>query len=162
MAEGTRRRAGRARFLFFGVTISAVLVVLTALALYLFLNKFADDTTEAIFAERALPSVSTEAWAQVRVGMTKEQVKGLLGEAGSRGQVSVTIDGKEHKGPEYWEYGWTDGVTMFGGPSDKAYVVCFDQTDKVESFRAPLESPGVDEASPKGSSARAETPAEQR
>ena len=156
-------RSREARLVFLGLAASVVLVLLAILAFFFLAKAFVDHTTDAIFQEHALPPVSAEAWAEVRVGMTNEQVRGILGEPGGRGQFSLTVDGKEYKGPEYWEYGWTEGFTpLLGGPSDKAYVVYFDQTGKVESFRAPLKSPVTAGNATEDPSARAETSPESR
>jgi len=161
MADDSHTRPGEARNAFVAVIVCGVLVVLVVGPLCLLGIQYAHDTrgaiTDALFEEHALPPVSTEAWAKLRVGMTKEEVQRILGEPGQRGQISLTVNGKEHKGPEYWEYGWHEAWTLMGGPSDKAHVVHFDQTGQVESFRAPLEEPGGDRNCPGASSARAET-----
>jgi len=91
------------------------------------------------FEPGPIKGVQPEAWAKLQVGMTKQEVIALLGESDCRrGPGTREIDGKkEIMTPEFWQYTWTDGLNIFGGPSDKAHAVYFDSDGKVSGFRAP-------------------------
>lgn len=99
---------------------------------------------------RAIKAVDPLAREKLRVGMSAGDVRQLLGEAHSR----VGVNSAECTGGcavceaavspvpwrSYWEYNWTDGLSLTG-PSAKAYAVYFDGQEKVVFFRAPLADP---------------------
>jgi outer membrane protein assembly factor BamE (lipoprotein component of BamABCDE complex) len=95
--------------------------------------------------EKAGPikGVQPDAWAKLQVGMTKQEVGALLGEAPSQlhaedtetnyitGTVTFTVT-------DFWEYTWQHGYDM--KPSDKAHIVYFDSSGRVSGFREPIAS----------------------
>ena len=88
------------------------------------------------------PAIDPAAWNKMKVGMTRDEVKTLLGEpigtcaAGAQYKDSDT--GEAHIMPEWWEYQWGSGVAM-SRPSEKGYVVFFGESGRVSSFRDPIE-----------------------
>jgi outer membrane protein assembly factor BamE (lipoprotein component of BamABCDE complex) len=93
-----------------------------------------------LFKPRPIVSVKPEAWAQLRVGMSKEAVIHLLGNSPAKyGPSTMEACYQKINIPEFWQYNWTDAMN-FGRPSDKAYVVYFDASNQVSRFRAPLDS----------------------
>lgn len=89
------------------------------------------------FKPHAIKAVRPEAWAELRVGMTKKEVIKLLGDSpGKGGPNTLEACGKKVTLPEFWEYNWTDGLAIFE-PATKAYAVYFDAQGKVSKFRAP-------------------------
>lgn len=91
-----------------------------------------------LFKPRPIVSVEPEAWAKLNVGMSKEAVIQLLGNTPAKfGPLTTEVCYEKTIIPEFWQYNWTDGFT-FGRPSDKAYVVYFDSSNRVSRFRAPL------------------------
>jgi len=100
---------------------------------YITLWRFKASLGRAIaheFSEHALPSPDAKAWAQIQVGMTKQQVISLLGDSRSK----MMPAGKE----ESWEYGYTLGLIPLEAP--QAYIVRFGPEGKVSSFRSPVPS----------------------
>ncbi|MBI4219741.1 MAG: hypothetical protein HY682_06315 [Chloroflexi bacterium] len=95
-----------------------------------------------LFGPGPIRSVSPGAWARLRVGMTKDEVVFLLGDAEVKsGPGKTEVAGRPalmtpELWPEFWEYNWTDGFPIFS-PSDKAFVVYFDSQGRVSSFREP-------------------------
>lgn len=98
--------------------------------------------------ESPAPSVDREGWEQIRLGLTQEEVEALLG---SRGHVTPAITvapdtDDEAILPEYWQYEWgtvisfSDLLFSEPAPSDRAYVVWFNEEGKVIEFRPPLTS----------------------
>ena len=85
---------------------------------------------------RAIHAVTPEAWREMRTGMTKGEVIQLLGYSECVMSGSSIVNGHETIRPEIWQYNWTDGSSSLT-PSDKAFVVYFDQTGKVLAFRPP-------------------------
>ena len=91
-----------------------------------------------LFKPGPIKSVTPEAWARLRIGMSKEEVIRLFGNSPSKsGPAAWEICYQKTNFPEFWEYNWSDGLD-FISPSDKAYVVYFDSSNQVSRFRAPL------------------------
>jgi hypothetical protein len=86
---------------------------------------------EEIIKPRPLPGVVAQRWAQLKVGMTKEEVQKLLGDPPSKSVVSNASSRSE-----FWEWGFTYGLL---GPvaHEKAFAVYFDPDGKVSSFHSP-------------------------
>ena len=82
-----------------------------------------------------LPTVDPETWAQLAVGMTKEEVVSLIGDTRSLSRVSNS-EGMES---ETWQYQWSDGLLpeLVAGASRRAYLVTFGADGKVVSLRVP-------------------------
>ena len=97
----------------------AVIVVAVALVVRSFRPPFEPGPVRA---------ARTDGWQRLAVGMTKTEVRTLLGKS-----ESVTVIG----GLEMWEYGWTDGITLFAA-SAKAHAVFFDLDGTVMNFREPV------------------------
>jgi outer membrane protein assembly factor BamE (lipoprotein component of BamABCDE complex) len=74
--------------------------------------------------------VDPESWSRVRVGMTKDEVRGILGDPPHGG--SEVWD--EHR--DYWEYGHVSSV-FAPIPDNRGHVVYFDKQGRVSSTRAP-------------------------
>jgi hypothetical protein len=96
-------------------------------------------TSLDLFGPHSLGKVSPEAWSKLKVGMTKKRVTALLGESGSRSGPTEMEETDVMWTPEHWEYGWTNGLSLFG-PSSKAHVVYFGEDGRVASFRGPREN----------------------
>jgi hypothetical protein len=86
----------------------------------------------------ATTTVDARRWRQVGVGMTKQEVTQLLGEAPRRvGPISARgADGQEDVWPEFWEYGY---VAAFASPvaDARSYVVYFGPNERVTQVREP-------------------------
>jgi len=93
-------------------------------------NQAADVIAQAMLEGYAAKPVDPEAWKRVRVGMAKDQVLGLLGEAPHKG-TELGTDSQE-----YWEYGH---VSSFFAPvpDNSGHVVYFDKQGRVSSTREP-------------------------
>jgi hypothetical protein len=103
-------------------------------------RRVGEQIAEELMKPRALPGVDTQLWAQIKVGMTKEQVQTLLGDAPSKSKCEYPSGGKhpeeELSKTEFWEWGFTYGL-LAPVPHEKAFVVYFDHDGRVSSFRAP-------------------------
>lgn len=94
-----------------------------------------------LFESHSLGEVAPEAWSQLKVGMTKQEVVGLLGESlGKSGPTRLKERGLALV-PEHWEYGFGGGLSSFS-PSPKSHVVYFGEDERVLSFRGPREDKG--------------------
>jgi hypothetical protein len=90
-----------------------------------------------LFEPGPIKAVKPTAWANMRVGMSKEEVIRVLGDSPSKGgPTTEEVCGKKITIPEFWEYNWTDGLAVIS-PSDKAYAVYFGPDGRVSEFRAP-------------------------
>ncbi len=98
-------------------------------------NLIAHEIMKQMTRPHALPSVNTQAWKRLRVGMTKEEVEKLLGEAPSKNRSEPSDRGQKVRSVDYWEYGYTYGFVPIAHP--KAFVVYFNPNGKVASFRGP-------------------------
>ncbi len=83
--------------------------------------------------------------AAVSAGMTKPEVRNLLGDPSGTGARSETSGWLSSKHPEYWVYfpPLDYGFHLFG-PSSYAFVVFFNEDGKVLSLRLPENGPHVD------------------
>ncbi len=110
---------------------SVFCVLLLVWAIFFFTSYYFAST---VFEPGPLDPPKAGAWAQLKVGLTEAEVRALLGDPGVE-----TVEGSGASSKTlYWEYTYSDGVTLFGGASDKAHVVYFDEAGLVTSFREPL------------------------
>lgn len=87
----------------------------------------------------ATKRVDERAWTQLSIGMSREAVIALLGDAPYKRQSSSRSAGEEEAVQiEYWEYNYASGLGATA-PHPKAYVVYFDRTGKVSGSRPPTE-----------------------
>ena len=93
---------------------------------------------EQLLKPHALAGVDTQRWAQLKLGMTKEEVQNLLGEAPSKQNIEPSDKSKlsDQTFREFWEWGFTYGI-LAPVPHEKAFAVYFDQDGKVSSFQSP-------------------------
>jgi hypothetical protein len=102
-------------------------------------QKIAHSIATQVVRGGATRCVDTQAWTQVSIGMSREAVIALLGDAPSKRQSSSKSAGEDEAVKiEYWEYNYASGLGA-SAPHPKAYVVCFDRTGKVSGFRPPTE-----------------------
>ncbi len=83
--------------------------------------------------------VDDQAWQRLRIGMSKQEVVQLLGEAPRRVGPTSVVGGQPSAAetlPEFWEYGF---VAAFGTPvpDARSYVVLFASDGRVTAFRKP-------------------------
>lgn len=91
-----------------------------------------------MFREGPTTKVNLAGWHKLEVGMTKQQVTSLLGNAASKsGPGTTTMSGKTTYNHEFWEYNWTSGITIFPHPHPKSYHVYFDRHGKLASWGEP-------------------------
>ncbi len=91
-----------------------------------------------IFDERPTKRVNLAGWRKLKVGMTKQQVISLLGDAASKTPPgSMTMDKEVISLPELWEYNWQSGLNLFGNPHPKSYAVRFDKDGRLSSWYEP-------------------------
>ncbi len=110
-------------------------VLLSGLAAFVYLEFF--WKLDLFPPEHPIKAVKTEGWPKINVGMTKQQVAALLGEAEEQGSLGISRGGKKEEPSEWWAYNWSGSL----GPSSRAYVVYFDSQGRVYSFSSPkLES----------------------
>ncbi|MBI2438194.1 MAG: outer membrane protein assembly factor BamE [Lentisphaerae bacterium] len=94
-----------------------------------------------LFEEGPTTKVTLSGWSKLEKGMTREQVISLLGDSSVKwGPGSFSIGGDEYKTNERWEYNWTIGFSLFGQVHPKAYVVYFDDEDRLASWQEPEET----------------------
>jgi len=128
------------------VVVAAVLVAILAGIIggicYLgwnFRQGIAHRIAANVVGPHATRCVETQAWTHLRIGMSREAVIALLGDAPSKRQSSSKSAGEDEAVKiEYWEYNYASGVGA-SAPHPKAYVVYFDRTGKVSGFRPPTE-----------------------
>ena len=111
------------------------LVALAGAGGYLYrVNREADQVAKVIAEAMAkgypAPPVDPESWIRVRVGMTKDEVRRMLGDPPHGG--SEVWD--EHR--DYWEYGHVSSA-FAPIPDNRGHVVYFDKQGRVSSTRAP-------------------------
>ena len=99
---------------------------------------FVDWSLTAVFEGVSGREVDATAWSQLQIGMTKDQVHGIMGEPDDKWEV--LSPSARHRG-NWWQYGWisarpTDEY-MVGLPAGKAYVVFFDDNNNVEKLKPP-------------------------
>jgi hypothetical protein len=99
---------------------------------------------EQITGPHPVRNVDTQAWASLQVGMTQQRVIEILGDAPSKhksepSQMGTTQDSDQL---EFWEYNYSYGL-FAPVPHPKAYVIYFDQDQKVTSFRGPADETGA-------------------
>jgi hypothetical protein len=127
------------RILIIGVSLA---VAVLGIGGYLYLSFQRDQIGKAIgkaVAEQlmnphALAAVDTQRWSQLKVGMTKEEVRKLLGEA-----PATSVSSNAGSRVEFWEWGYSYGLLTHAA-HEKAFVIYFDPEGKVSSFRAPQEA----------------------
>jgi hypothetical protein len=91
-----------------------------------------------MFREGPTKKVNLAGWQKLEVGMTKQQVISLLGNAASKnGPGTMTMNGETTYDPEFWEYNWTAGLTLFPHPHPKSYHVSFGKEGKLASWGEP-------------------------
>jgi hypothetical protein len=86
---------------------------------------------EGIVKPFALPAVDTQRWSQLKIGMTMDEVRHLLGDAPSKCVSSNTSNRSE-----FWAWGFTYGI-LAPVAHEKSFVVYFNTDGKVSSFHAP-------------------------
>jgi len=115
--------------------VSLSLIVLLIISAIFIVYRYTIAST--VFSPHILPSIDSEVWGQLYVGMDKDDVIALFGD--SQSKTSPAQGSKSgYINNEYWEYNWTDGLSGVFGPSLRAYVVYFDDHGKVVSFRKPI------------------------
>jgi len=115
-----------------------IIIILGFIGSYIFLSSQIGHIVTGVFI---LPGPATKIdlnrWEQLRVGMTKDQVIELIGDASSKHKVAVGHDknnvSKKIEQNEFWEY--NSHSSLFGGPHPRAYVIYFDSEGKVSFFR---------------------------
>ena len=129
--------------------VTAIAVLLAGLLgisgfIYFMQRRIADQVgkaiAEQIFVPHATEKVNTQAWARLQVGMTQNRVIEILGDVPhkmSKSDASQKDTKADLDRLEFWEYNYTYG--MFGPPHPKAYVIYFDQHERVTSFRGPAD-----------------------
>jgi hypothetical protein len=126
----------------FVVVAAALVAILAGTYYYLrwdFSGRIAHNIAMQVVQGGATTCVNTQAWTHLSIGMSREAVIALLGEAPSKRQRSSKSDGEDEAVKlEYWEYNYASGIGA-SAPAPKAYVVYFDQTGKVSGFRPPTE-----------------------
>ncbi len=128
------------------VIVAAVLVTILAGSIggiyYLrwnFSQEIAHRIAANIVSAHATRCVDTQAWTHLSIGMSREAVIALLGDAPSKRQSSSKSAGDDEAVMiEYWEYNYSSALGA-SAPHSKAYVVYFDRTSKVSGFRPPTE-----------------------
>jgi outer membrane protein assembly factor BamE (lipoprotein component of BamABCDE complex) len=91
-----------------------------------------------MFREGPTKKVNLAGWQKLEVGMTKQQVISLLGDAASkRGPETTTMSDRVTYDPEYWEYNWTSGIPILAHPHPKSYSVYFDKEGRLAGWREP-------------------------
>ncbi|MGO8925818.1 MAG: outer membrane protein assembly factor BamE [Limisphaerales bacterium] len=91
----------------------------------------AKSIAEGLMKPGPLAAVDTQRWSQLKVGMTKEEVRKLLGEA-----PATSVSSNASSRVEFWEWGYSYGFGTHKA-HEKAFVIYFDPEGKVSSFRAP-------------------------
>ena len=83
-------------------------------------------------------SINPFSWKKVKIGMSKDQVRDLLGDAPSQHEISIgDIDKPQTKSMiEYWEYNYHS--PPFGDPHPRAYVIYFNEKGLVTKLREPI------------------------
>jgi hypothetical protein len=92
------------------------------------------EIAEGLMKPHTLAAVDTQRWSQLKVGMTKEEVRKLLGEA-----PATSVSSNASSRVEFWEWGFSYGLGVHA-PHEKAFVIYFDPEGKVSSFHAPQEA----------------------
>jgi hypothetical protein len=92
------------------------------------------EIAEGLMKPGPLAAVDTQRWSQLKVGMTKEEVKILLGEA-----PATSVSSNASSRVEFWEWGYSYGLGTHKA-HEKAFVIYFDPEGKVSSFRSPQEA----------------------
>jgi hypothetical protein len=111
------------------------LLVLVGIGAYVYrvnreANQVAGVIAQGMLKGYPAKPVDPEGWKRVHVGMTKDEVLGLLGEAPHKG----TEPGEDSR--EYWEYGHVSSV-FAPVPDNLGHVVYFDKQGLVSSTREP-------------------------
>ncbi len=100
--------------------------------------------TSRMFSEGPTTKVNLAGWHNLEVGMTKEQVISLLGNAPSKSVPEIMKEsGKTIYFPEFWEYNYTSGLTLIPQPHPKSYHVYFDKQGRLANWGGP-EATGKD------------------
>ena len=102
---------------------------LSAVAIACFIGLLAGCRTGE-FVEVTPSTTYQENWSLLREGMTQQEVLDAIGEPASR----VGADGPNQR----WHYGTFRIVENLFSPADQAYVVWFDHSGKVQTYRKPL------------------------
>jgi hypothetical protein len=130
------------RFVIVAAVLAAILAGSIGGICYLsrnFSQGIAHRITANVVSAHATKSVDTQAWTHLGIGMSREAVIALLGDAPYKRQSSSkSAGGGEAVRIEYWEYNYASGLGA-STPHPKAYVVYFDRTGKVSGFRPPTE-----------------------
>jgi outer membrane protein assembly factor BamE (lipoprotein component of BamABCDE complex) len=113
------------RLVFVGISLIAIVVAATILGLRVYMMPF--DMSD-VFQPHTMPFTRVDMWGRLTTGMTKSEVSALLGDA----PWKIVAEA----GDQIWEYGHTLGFSPVESP--EAYVVRFDKSGRVVSFRAPL------------------------
>jgi hypothetical protein len=136
------------RFLIVGILMTAIALAIGSFVYHVYFHfqpwdlrdAYEKAVVDALVKPHALPGVDPQRWAQLKVGMTKEEVTKLLGDTSSQWKRAFSgqrAQPREELGQsEYWEWGFTYGFSQ-PGPHERAFVVYFDRDGKVSSFRAP-------------------------
>jgi hypothetical protein len=122
-------------------------VLLAGAATYLYRvdkegKQAAKAIAEAMMQPHPVAPVKPGTWSHLRVGMTKQEVSELLGEAPSRsqGQLDLASPPGSVEALDFWEYGHASAM-LAPFPDDRAHVVYFGRDGRVLKFRAPAEGP---------------------
>ena len=105
---------------------------------------------EQIMGPHAVRNVDTQAWARLQAGMTQQRVVEILGDAPVKHKSEPSQKGTRQDSDrlEFWEYNHTYGL-FAPVPHPRAYVIYFDQHEKVTSFREPADQTGAPKPDPK-------------
>ena len=117
------------------ILVGAGLLVLVGIGVYVYrvnreLNQVAGVLAQGMLKGYPAKPVDPEGWRRVHVGMAKDDVLVLLGEAPHKG---AELGGHSQ---EYWEYGHVSSV-FAPVPDNLGHVVYFDKQGLVSSTREP-------------------------
>jgi hypothetical protein len=81
-------------------------------------------------------------WPGVKLGMSKDEVVGLLGRPTEESRIAmVNSDGTSPMAIEYWTWERKFGLPSLFGPSEESFVIYFDWQGRVRRCRPPIAGP---------------------
>ncbi len=115
--------------MYFKNFLHLIVIILTS---YLFFGCFAD----VLLKPGPTNNINPTDWEKIKIGMSKEQVKKILGDYPSQKKISVGDSDKSTL--DFWEYNYRS--SPLSGPNPKAYVVFFNEEGLVCNLRAPIDN----------------------